>query len=88
MSLDKDKTVNNLIVEEEGVRKIKWNWRRNLFQWEEDLVEACNDIVLRIGTKREEEDRWLWGKDNYTDYIAFRSRIPKSVFALAVDVKW
>jgi hypothetical protein len=40
LSLDKDKTVAELIVEEEGVRKVIWSWRRRLFQWEEELFSG------------------------------------------------
>jgi hypothetical protein len=31
LSIDNEKSVGDLIVEEEGVWKIKWRWRRKLF---------------------------------------------------------
>jgi hypothetical protein len=66
LSVDKEKMVSNLIVEEEGVNKIKWRWRMKLFQWEEELLEVCNGMVLGVERKEVEEDKWLWGDDCYT----------------------
>ncbi|GAU30125.1 hypothetical protein TSUD_360180 [Trifolium subterraneum] len=47
--MDKEASVAEMIVEEEGVKKIKWKWRRRLFQWEEEMVEVCSGVVLGAG---------------------------------------
>jgi hypothetical protein len=40
--------VAEMIVEEEGVKKINWRWRRNLFEWEKEMVKVCSDLVLSV----------------------------------------
>ncbi|MCI02099.1 receptor-like protein kinase ANXUR2 [Trifolium medium] len=66
LSLDKDMFVADMLVEEEGDKKIIWRWRRRLFQWEEEMVEVCRVLVLGVERKEEEEDRWQWGGECYT----------------------
>ncbi|GAU43492.1 hypothetical protein TSUD_92030 [Trifolium subterraneum] len=66
ISIDKDSLVFDMLVETEGVRRINWRWRRNLFQWENELVEVCNSLVLGVERKEDEPDSWQWGGDSYT----------------------
>lgn len=54
--LDKDKYVAEICGG--GVRILKWNWRRRLFQQEKELEEVCNEVVLWLEDKL---DRWKEG---------------------------
>ncbi|MCI53574.1 hypothetical protein A2U01_0074821, partial [Trifolium medium] len=53
-----------MISEEGGAKFVKWNWRRQLFGWDEEVLEACNGLVLGAVGLIEGEDRW--GKSEYT----------------------
>ncbi|WJX93876.1 hypothetical protein P8452_75357 [Trifolium repens] len=53
-----------MIVEEEGVKKVKWSWRRRFFRWEVELVDICNGVVL--GTDRSSNGQDRWNEDHYT----------------------
>jgi hypothetical protein len=75
ISTVKDCLVSDMLIEEEGVRKINWRWRRNLFQWENELMEVCNSLVMGIERKEDEDDRWKWGGGNYSVKIAYQSLI-------------
>jgi hypothetical protein len=66
ISLDKEACVAEMIVEEEGVKKINWRWRRRLFQWEEEMVEICSGLVLEIKRTESDGDCWRWGKGHYS----------------------
>ncbi|GAU51692.1 hypothetical protein TSUD_415060 [Trifolium subterraneum] len=75
ISLDKDSLVSDMLIVEEGVRRIKWRWRRNLFQWENELVEVCNSLVMGVERKEEEADSWQWGGESYTVKNAYLTLI-------------
>ncbi|GAU43853.1 hypothetical protein TSUD_174720 [Trifolium subterraneum] len=64
LSLDRESRVAEMIVEEEGDKKINWRWRRRLFQWEKEMVEVCSGLVLEV--KRTESDCWKWMDDIYS----------------------
>jgi hypothetical protein len=55
LSIDRDPRVAEMIVEEEGVKKINWRWRRGWFQWEKDMVDVCSGLV--VGVKRKWKER-------------------------------
>ncbi|GAU28753.1 hypothetical protein TSUD_372620 [Trifolium subterraneum] len=54
-----------MIVEEEGMKKVKWNWRR-LFQCEMELVDICNGVVFGADRSNNGQNRWKWSEDHYT----------------------
>jgi hypothetical protein len=58
LSLYKEVKVAEMIVEEEGVKKINWRWRRNLFEWEKEMVKVCSDLVLSVKRVYGEGDCW------------------------------
>jgi hypothetical protein len=64
--------VGDMIDEEEGVDKINWRWRRNLFEWEKEMVEVCEGVVLSVKRRDGEEDCWKWRDENYTVKEAYR----------------
>jgi hypothetical protein len=64
-----------MLIKEEGIWKINWKWRRNLFQWENELMEICNSLVLGIERKEDRVDRWQWGGECYTVKMAYQSLI-------------
>jgi hypothetical protein len=72
LSLDKEMKVADMIDEEEGVDKINWRWRRNLFEWEKEMVEVCEGVVLSVKRRDGEEDCWKWRDENYTVKEAYR----------------
>ncbi|GAU29104.1 hypothetical protein TSUD_58700 [Trifolium subterraneum] len=37
-----------------------------IFQWENELVEACGSLVMGVERKEEESDSWQWGGESYT----------------------
>ncbi|CAJ2667843.1 unnamed protein product [Trifolium pratense] len=55
-----------MIVEEEGVKKVKRNWRRRIFQWEIELVDICNGVALGADRSSNSQDLWKWSEDQYT----------------------
>jgi hypothetical protein len=65
LSLYKEVKVAEMIVEEEGVKKINWRWRRNLFEWEKEMVKVCSDLVLSVKRVYGEGDCWKWKDENY-----------------------
>jgi hypothetical protein len=55
-----------MIVVEDGVRKINLRWRRNLFQWEKEMVDICSGLVLGARRDESEIDFWKWREESYT----------------------
>jgi hypothetical protein len=55
-----------MIVVEDGVRKINLRWRRNLFQWEKEMVDICSGLVLGARRDESEIDCWKWREESYT----------------------
>ncbi|MCI57499.1 hypothetical protein A2U01_0078750, partial [Trifolium medium] len=55
-----------MIGEEGGVKFVQWNWRWQLFRWEEEVLEVCNALVLGAVSLTKGENRWQWGKSKYT----------------------
>jgi len=46
-----------------------WKWRRQLFAWEEEMVEDCRDILLGVSLQVNNLDEWKWlpnQRDGYT----------------------
>ncbi|PNY16849.1 DNA-directed RNA polymerase [Trifolium pratense] len=39
ISIEKNRTVAEMISEEAGEKKVLWSWRRGLFKWEEEVAE-------------------------------------------------
>jgi hypothetical protein len=72
LSLDKEVKVAEMIVEEEGVKKINWRWRRNLFEWEKEMVKVCSDLVLSVKRVDGEGDCWKWNDENYSVKDAYQ----------------
>ncbi|MCH83704.1 glutamate-gated kainate-type ion channel receptor subunit GluR5 [Trifolium medium] len=66
ISIDKDSLVSDMMIEEEGVKMIKWRWRRNLYQWEKELVESL--------IEGEEEDP-TWAGEVWRPLIPLRLSI-------------
>ncbi|GAU32048.1 hypothetical protein TSUD_214030 [Trifolium subterraneum] len=62
LSLNKEETVNELVVV--GESTISWNfsWRRNLFLWEEDCVSLLLADLESVNLSRD-EDKWRWVLD-------------------------
>jgi hypothetical protein len=63
VSLDKNSSVAEIIIEKERVKKIYWRWRRRLFQWEMEMVDVCNGLTLskkRVGSGR---GCWKWREE-------------------------
>ncbi|GAU51064.1 hypothetical protein TSUD_300060 [Trifolium subterraneum] len=65
-------SVADMNVEEDGIKKINWRWRRRLFRWEEETVEVCNGLVLRVKRVENGGDGWKWGKDEYSVKEAYQ----------------
>ncbi|GAU35104.1 hypothetical protein TSUD_162080 [Trifolium subterraneum] len=64
--LDRDKSVADMISDMNGEKKILWSWRRNLFCWEEELVEVCEGVVFGTVRVIGESDIWKWGDSDFS----------------------
>ncbi|MCI09531.1 hypothetical protein A2U01_0030617 [Trifolium medium] len=62
VAVDKNKTLAEMIGEEGGSKMVKWRWRRRLFHWEEEMLEACQGLVLEAVNLADRDDCWKWGK--------------------------
>lgn len=51
----------SLGVEEGGET---WQWRRRLWDWEEDLVRECRLLLSHVVLHFSISDRWNWHLDN------------------------
>ncbi|GKV19246.1 hypothetical protein SLEP1_g29532 [Rubroshorea leprosula] len=63
----------------EGVWVWKWNWRRDLFAWELDLLQELEDTIRPVSINRGTEDVWIWKWDNsgqYTVRLAYQQLLP------------
>jgi len=40
-----------------------WRWRRQLWAWEEELVEECRTLLLNVSLQVENDDVWTWIPD-------------------------
>jgi hypothetical protein len=65
-TLNKDRTVAEMVSEVEGEKKVLWNWRRNLFHWKQEIVEVCNGLVLGAERRVGASDIWKWGDSSYS----------------------
>jgi hypothetical protein len=72
LSLDKEVKVLEMIVEEEGAKKINSRWWRNLFEWEKEMVKVCSDLVLSVKRVDGEGDSWKWKDENYLMKDAYK----------------
>lgn len=61
-SLESNKNflVSDRLVVRDGVKSLIWNWRRNLFVWEEELVVDLVSIVNRLHVGVVAQDCWSW----------------------------
>jgi len=41
-----------MVVEENGLRVVNWNWRRKLFHCKEELVEVCQEVAAGVKKRR------------------------------------
>ncbi|MCI39757.1 hypothetical protein A2U01_0060989, partial [Trifolium medium] len=55
----------DMLMEDEGIKKIKWRWRRRLFQWEEEMVDVCSGLVLGAERLGNDEDCRKWNNESY-----------------------
>ncbi|GAU44350.1 hypothetical protein TSUD_129240 [Trifolium subterraneum] len=62
LSIHKDSMVRDFYVQEGGGWRWSFSWRRNLFQWEEDLVTRLREMVEPVPLSLE-EDYWVWSPD-------------------------
>jgi hypothetical protein len=62
LSNQKSSLVMDLLAFEGEDRVWSFSWRRNLFQWEEDLVAHLKDL-LGTAVLTLEDDRWCWLPD-------------------------
>ncbi|PNX95212.1 cysteine-rich receptor-like protein kinase [Trifolium pratense] len=72
ISLVKEAKVAEMLVEEEGVKKINWRWRRNLFEWEKEMVEVCSSLVFSVKRADGEGDVWKWREESYSVKEAYQ----------------
>jgi hypothetical protein len=63
LSIQKDSKVSDLVEVEGDTRRWHFNWRRNPFHWEEDLVLRLQEIVERVVFTLE-DDSWIWLPDD------------------------
>jgi hypothetical protein len=77
ISLQKDEVISNLGMVVEGVWQWNFNWRRNLFTWEEEQYNEFLDIIAPF-TPSDHDDRWLWMEDDGHGFSA------KSTYLLLV----
>ncbi|MCI66906.1 hypothetical protein A2U01_0088164, partial [Trifolium medium] len=40
-----------------------WLWRRQLWAWEEELLEECRTLLSDIALQPNVVDQWLWRPD-------------------------
>ncbi|PNX66584.1 receptor-like protein kinase ANXUR2, partial [Trifolium pratense] len=45
-----------------------WVWRRQLWAWEEELLDECQTLLLPVFLQVESSDRWQWRPDPDTSY--------------------
>jgi hypothetical protein len=62
LSNQKEKVVSDFIVSQDGRRSWNFLWRRNLFIWEEDLVNNLVNILDSL-VLSSEDDCWSWLPD-------------------------
>ncbi|MCI09895.1 receptor-like kinase [Trifolium medium] len=61
-----------MIVQEDGIKKINWRWRRRLFQWEKEMVEVCSGLALGVRRAESEGDCWKWREESFTVKEAYQ----------------
>nr|KYP47723.1 Putative ribonuclease H protein At1g65750 family [Cajanus cajan] len=60
---NKKAKISDLLVWRNGGPEWCWRWRRELFQWEEDLLNSITTEISELNLKVEVEDRWSWTVD-------------------------
>ncbi|MCH89269.1 cysteine-rich receptor-like protein kinase, partial [Trifolium medium] len=63
---------------------VLWSWRRSLFQWEEELTEVCEGVILGAVRRIGESDKWQWGNSCYSVKETY-TRLSEEE---EVDVEW
>lgn len=74
MSIDKILMVANMGWWDGDLWRWRWRWRRNLFSWEEELMDLFTDTMKGAFIFRELVDEWIWkvGNDKvYTVKLAY-----------------
>jgi hypothetical protein len=81
LSIQKEGTVCDFLLEDGDTRLWNFLWRRSLFQWEEVLVLRLRE-VLEFVALNSEEDRWVWVPDLDGSFSV------KSAYNLLVKELW
>lgn len=63
LSMEKEGLVSDFVVVD-----WKWQWRRNLFQWDRDQLDALQSLIIASGIKSDGVDRWVWMLDSSGAY--------------------
>lgn len=58
----------------------KWQWRRQLFQCEVDLLDELGGCLNGVRLQRHVPDGWVWRMDNSSCYLV------KSAFKAIIDL--
>ncbi|KAK2404810.1 hypothetical protein QL285_054116 [Trifolium repens] len=45
-----------------------WEWRRQLWVWEEEMLKECQTLLLPVTLQVDSLDRWLWRPDPVSGY--------------------
>jgi hypothetical protein len=67
LSNHKENMVRDFVDEDGGIRGWAFSWRRNLFHWEEERVEALVELLESV-TLTEEDDVWRWLPDEKGEF--------------------
>ncbi|KAK2360207.1 hypothetical protein QL285_085498 [Trifolium repens] len=47
---------------------VAWEWRRQLWVWEEEMLRECQTLLLPVTLQVDSLDRWLWRPDPVSGY--------------------
>ncbi|GAU50622.1 hypothetical protein TSUD_410230 [Trifolium subterraneum] len=53
-----------------GVDVEAWEWRRQLWAWEEEMLRECQALLLNLSLQAQSSDRWQWQPDPVEGYTA------------------
>ncbi|GAU31359.1 hypothetical protein TSUD_19040 [Trifolium subterraneum] len=51
-----------------GVDGEAWEWRRQLWAWEEEMLRECQTLLLNLSLQAQSSDRWQWQPDPVKGY--------------------
>ncbi|GAU14317.1 hypothetical protein TSUD_308770 [Trifolium subterraneum] len=63
LSENKGQTVVEMFSLGWGVAGEVWQWRRQLWVWEEEMLRECQTLLLNISLQVQSSDRWQWKPD-------------------------